>query len=81
MLQLSDQLMLAKIIRASVQVTLHRNIVSRSLIHQLQPMLMRLVHCHEALGRVIFAILSPPVSLLRRHIGSRNDTLMRINQP
>lgn len=72
--------MLAKIIRSALQDTLHLDVVSRSLIHQLQSMLLRLSHRHEALRRVVLAI-SIPVSLLRRYVGGRNDALMRINKP
>lgn len=72
--------MLTKIIRSALQGTLHLDVVSRSLIHQLQPMLLRLSHRHEALRRVVLAV-SIPVSLLRRHVGGRDDALMRINQP
>lgn len=72
--------MLAKVVRSTLQVTLHLDVVSRSLVHQLQSMLLRLFHRHEALRWVVL-VISIPVSLLRRYVGGRDDAFVRINKP
>lgn len=72
--------MLAKTIHRALQVTLCLDFMRGPLIHQLQPVLLRLFHRHETV-RYFVLTASPPVPLLRRHIGSGNDALMRINKP